>query len=339
MYNRIYWMNKINFKETDILVRFLASETTNTENKMIENWLSESPENKEFFEQIKILWDDSDKHEFLNMKYMTEEVLEQVLSRIQKLKKSRILYKRSIIRIAVAASILILAGSGIIFYLSKHKTSFIESKGEIAKINLSDTSVVWLNRNSKLIYKKNYKKQRNVKLIGEGYFEIKPDSAHPFEIITSNAKITVLGTKFNVNSYPEDSVTEVVVTTGKVKVSGLKDSQNMNNYIILSPGEKGIIMGISNIPQKMISENPNYKTWKTHDFIFNNTNIREVVQLVNEIFDANIRIQSASSVETCNLTGQYSCHSLNDMLDMLRIVLNISIEKNGDTTIINTSGC
>ena len=332
-------MKKINIKETDVLVRFLASETNDAEKKIVQNWLNESQENKDFFEQLKTLWNDSDNHEFLNKKYYTDESWDKILSHIQKTKKSSAPFKRSLIRIAVAASILLLAGTGIIFYLLNNKEISVKSKGEVAKVYLQDKSIVWLNRDSKLIYKKNFKKQRIVELYGEGYFDVKPDSAHPFIIITSNAKITVLGTKFNVNAYPDDSVTEVTVTTGKVKVTALEDSKKHDGNIVILPGEKSITAGISNLPQKALSDNPNYMSWKTRDFVFNNTNIREIVQLVNKIYNANISIQNSSSAETCNLTGKYSCHTLNDMLDMLRIVLNISIEKDGDNIILNTSGC
>ena len=328
-------MKKINIKETDILVRFLASETNDAESDMVQNWLNKSQENKEFFEKIKTLWNDSDNHEQLNEKYYTDESWKNILNQIQKSQRPL----RSFMRIAVAASIILIIGAGVFFYLFNNKEDYLKSKDKVAEFSLPDKSVVWLNRDSKLIYNKDFKKQRVVKLSGEGYFDVKADSLHPFVIMTSNAKITVLGTKFNVNAYPYDSVTEVTVTSGRVKVSALEDNKNHEDNMVILPGEKSVTSGISKPPQKAVSDNPNYMSWKTRDFVFNNTNIREIVQLVNKIYNANISIQDSSSAETCNITGKYSCHTLDDMLDMLHIVLNISIEEDGDIIIINTNGC
>jgi ferric-dicitrate binding protein FerR (iron transport regulator) len=246
--------------------------------------------------------------------------------------------KRLLPRVAIAASILLIAAIGISFFFSRYyqKEKIVESSSSVTKIILPDNSIVWLNRNTKLIYGRNFTHHRFVKLYGEGYFVVKHDAKHPFEITTSNSKITVLGTEFNVSAYV-DSVTEVTVTSGEVKVTGINKTLTENTVLLL-PGEKGVNKENSRKIQKETSDNPNYMSWKTHDFIFDNTNIRDIVHLVNNIYDTHIRIEN-DSVQNCNITGKYSCHSLDDMLDMLHIVLNINFEKKGDEIIINTAGC
>lgn len=66
------------------------------------------------------------------------------------------------------------------------------------KMKLPDGSIVWLNADSKLSYSESFsRKNRNVRLEGEGYFEVE-HGEHPFVIQTDSAQIKVLGTKFNV---------------------------------------------------------------------------------------------------------------------------------------------
>jgi ferric-dicitrate binding protein FerR (iron transport regulator) len=329
-------MNKNNIIETDILIRFLAEETSEAETERVQNWLKESDENMEHFRQVKSLWEGSLQKEMLDTKYHLDSSWESVSNKIQ---KPVISIKRFWIKVAVAASILIILGSGAVFYyVNYQKESTVASNNNVSKITFPDNSVVWLNRNSKLSYKKNFKSSRHIKLSGEAYFQVTADASHPFTIATSNAIITVIGTKFNVKACPEDTATEVTVTTGKVKISSLVSDNNAKNEILIQPGEKGLGLNNSNSPIKIAANNPNYMSWKTRDFTFNNTNIRDIIQLVNEIYDTHIIIES-SNTENCNLTGKYSCHSLDDMLDMLRIVLNITVEKRGETIIINTNEC
>ncbi len=312
-------------------------ETTDTENAEVENWLEESDENREYFGQIERLWNNTADSKDLDRKYLTEKTWNEIAGTLGK-NKSGLPVKRLLPRVAAAASILLIAAIGISIFFSKYyqKENIVESSSSVTKIVLPDNSTVWLNRNSKLIYGKNFLRHRFVKLFGEGYFVVKHDAKHPFEITTGNSRITVLGTEFNVNAYV-DSVTEVTVTSGKVKVTGLNEAL-AENTVLLLPGEQGLSEGNSKKIQKEISDNPNYMSWKTHDFVFDNTNIRDIVHLVNNIYDTHVQLEN-DSVQNCNITGKYSCHSLDDMLDMLHIVLNISYEKKGDEIIIKTAGC
>ena len=332
-------MNNTNIKESDIFIRYLASETTEPESKSVESWIAESAENREYFEQVKTLWNNSADKTLLDKKYFTENALKNVLHDIQKKDKPAKPLVRVLLRVAAVASILIvLAGGGSYFiYKFNHAEKIVETTGNVTKISFPDNSVVWLNRNSKIIYSKNYRRNRHVKLSGEGYFEVQHDSIHPFVVETSNSLITVVGTKFNVCAWSRDTATVVVVTSGKVRVTGLNEPE-AEHSILLLPGDKGVNERDSEKPKKELSDDPNYLSWKTHDFTFNNTNIKDIVRLVNEIYNTNIRIEN-ESVDNCNLTGKYSCHSLDDMLDMLRIVLNITVERKGDEIIINTKGC
>ena len=85
---------------------------------------------------------------------------------------------------------------------------------------LPDGSRVWLNAESSLSYPGSFggRERREVTLQGEAYFEVAPDSLHPFVVETAALQTQVLGTSFNVRAYsPED--TRVTLLRGSVKVS------------------------------------------------------------------------------------------------------------------------
>lgn len=120
------------------------------------------------------------------------------------------------------------------------KNEIATQPGKHSKTILPDGSTVWLNAGSKLTYHKNFNTAtREVELSGEAYFDVKKDEHHPFIIHTSAMRIKVLGTAFNVKSYPGDKSSETSLIRGSIEVT-------MNNRpqekIILRPSEKLVVM-------------------------------------------------------------------------------------------------
>ena len=111
-------------------------------------------------------------------------------------------------------------------------------KGSKSKIILPDSSVVWLNADSRLVYPGDFHgKTREVQLTGEAFFEVTKDPHRPFIIHTNTVDVKVLGTVFNVRSYPEETTTETSLITGEVEVTVL----NQDKKVILKPNEKLIV--------------------------------------------------------------------------------------------------
>jgi transmembrane sensor len=79
------------------------------------------------------------------------------------------------------------------------------------------------------------KENREVLLIGEGYFEVTHTPNQPFIVKTSMLKTKVLGTHFNISAYPDDPKQEVSLYEGSIELSG---SQNARKSIMVNPGEK-----------------------------------------------------------------------------------------------------
>ena len=84
--------------------------------------------------------------------------------------------------------------------------------GSKTTIELPDSSVVVLNSGSTLSYPDKFEAEsRTVMLVGEAFFEVKKNSKRPFYVKTKDVTIRVLGTKFNVKSYPDDNTSETTV--------------------------------------------------------------------------------------------------------------------------------
>jgi transmembrane sensor len=108
--------------------------------------------------------------------------------------------------------------------------------GSRTKLLLPDGTQVWLNSGSKLSYDKTYGNGiREVALSGEAYFDVVKNPAHPFVIHTTSIDIKVLGTAFNVKSFPGEKNTETSLIRGSIEVTF---KNRALGKIILKPNEK-----------------------------------------------------------------------------------------------------
>lgn len=163
------------------------------------------------------------------------------------------------------------------------------SKGKQYRLILEDGSSVWLNAASSLRFPVNFPKdQRQVELNGEAYFEVAKDSRRPFQVALRSAKneekgtVNVLGTRFNVNSYDNESSCKTTLLNGSVRVCNKK-----GKAIIPDPGqqvqlteEKLILLRDANTEQVL--------AWKNNLFNFDNERIEDIMRQLARWYDITV---------------------------------------------------
>lgn len=141
---------------------------------------------------------------------------------------------------AAVTGILLLVGS----QLNRSSTEtnvqdneIVAQRGTKSKLLLPDGTQVWLNSDSRLSYANSFNDTiREVVLEGEAYFDVVKDVKRPFIVHTSGINIRVLGTAFNVKSYPQDPTIEATLVRGLIEVE--KNNQPQSSRILLKPNEK-----------------------------------------------------------------------------------------------------
>ena len=105
---------------------------------------------------------------------------------------------------------------------------------------LSDGTKVTLNSGTSLKYPVQFLKTKNrqVFLDGEAFFNVAKDSANAFIVNTGELNVRVLGTKFNLSSYPEDHFVNTTLLEGSVSVYNKQDTYDSSNASLLEPGYK-----------------------------------------------------------------------------------------------------
>ena len=92
-------------------------------------------------------------------------------------------------------------------------------KGNAYELELADGTHVWLNAESELTYPTRFPNDiREVKLKGEAYFDVAKNPEKPFQVLTNEIEVKVLGTSFNVSAYESERFTSVTLVGGSVAV-------------------------------------------------------------------------------------------------------------------------
>jgi len=223
----------------ELLFKFLNQETTNTETRLIRDWLASHPDQMSRLDQLKEISQSSVPQ---SEKEEIENDWSSIESRFQTGSARNIAHPALYLRwVRAAAVLLILVGTGLIwsYHLDTH---VVRNKDSYTKsIFLPDGSQVDLGPGSKLVYSGEFLEGiRVIRLTGEAYFDVTSDPDHPFTVIAGKAKIKVTGTRFVVNASPRSDEVEVTVKSGKVLFYN-SDTMDKNSFRMgLLEGEKGI---------------------------------------------------------------------------------------------------
>ncbi len=214
-------------------------------------------------------------------------------------------------------------------------------KGEKAVL-LEDGTRVVLRENSQLRYPAQFHlTTRTVYLEGEAFFDVKKDPDRPFMVYTGELVTQVLGTSFNIRSYPDAATIEVQVVSGRVSVyeNQQKSPQNRNG-IILTPNQKITFDRSSGkllpelIEEPVVVNPPD----KPADFAFEEAPVPAVLQAIQKAFTIEIVIETPA-LEHCMFTGDLNGLPLHTQLKLICQSMNGSYELRGTTFFVRGEGC
>ena len=228
-------------------------------------------------------------------------------------------------RIATVIIPLFLFAGGIFYYLSP-QNEMIEvsvAYGEQKRLILPDSSEVWLNAGSTILYPETFAKdKRLVMLDGEAYFSIKKDTASPFIVEASQLSVKVLGTRFNVKAYPNDEKITTTLTSGKVEVSVQSQPPH-----ILKPNEQLTYdKKSSDIHISMIDTNDT-NCWIVGKLVFTNASAGEIFRTLERHY--NTTIDNTATIPT---SKRYTVkflkdESLDEILNILKDIIGFDYQQ------------
>ncbi|WP_108425272.1 FecR family protein [Flagellimonas amoyensis] len=192
----------------------------------------------------------------------------------------------------------------------------VTSIGENRTIELSDGTKITLNANTTLSYPKTFTgESREVSLKGEAFFDVAHNPEKPFVVSTDNGmKIKVLGTVFNVRSYPEDLNVETTLVSGKVKVVGERDKKT----VVLNPSQRATYVKNED---KLIVDNvqtENFTAWREGKLIYDETPMRQVIGDLKRKYRIAFSVESQEIMDY-KYTGEFDNLSIEQIMDLFEV--------------------
>ena len=284
-------------------------------------------------------WLDADENnvrEFMALHKLNDiSLLNQPDNRADNLKKKRTISFRKIgYELAKIAAILIIFWGGTKLFetntteesIVTYQTLYVPA-GQRAELILPDSTRVWLNAHSKLIYPVSFGKgNRQVELNGEAYFDVVHNEKQPFIVKTRQMDIQVLGTEFNVTSYSSDF--EVALLRGCIELSSPRLSSNYR-----MKEKEHIRLQNNKLISKDISDY-DYFRWKEGLICFNNESVATIIEKLKLYYDIDIEVYNQKFINS-RYTGKYRTKDgIEQVLKVLQIEHKFTYTKNNDLNLI-----
>lgn len=209
--------------------------------------------------------------------------------------------------------------------ISQEETSvynqLVTPKGKRSNLILADGSKVWLNSGTQVIYPKEFRKdKREIFVNGEIYIEVTPDKERPFYVKTKDLDVRVLGTKFNVMSYPDESLERVVLVSGSVAVDNRSQE---NEEVALSPNQMYEINNREALVSQVDARN--FISWIHGLYIYNDKPLGEILKGLSKYYGIQIEFTGKNDIR---YSGKLDLkQSFDELLDGMKGLTNIEYTK------------
>lgn len=361
--------------DSQFLVKIIKKEASTEEKEFFEAWLSESEANKEEFGTLALLWDKGEKSPVPlppNAKLQWEKIKERIKESETKLsviqpsiqadsantataKEPFVVedifkrnYTAEILGWAVKIAAIVLLVAVTIIYYNKSQIQTIKynenisqntqpvktlklvtQKGERKTLPLSDGSIIYLNADSKVTYPSSFSRsERKVVLEGEAYFSINKDASRPFRIVTGGTVTEVTGTEFNIKY--RNNKYNLVVTRGAVIAKNLRTPKD----VLVDAGKMVSCSRTSEITRPVKVNVDDFIAWRKNKLAFRHSSLSEVMNEIETYYNVKV-VFNTDSVKKKTLSGIFNTNSIDDVLSMISLSMDVQIKREGKKIIVN----
>ncbi|MCL4484398.1 MAG: FecR domain-containing protein [Bacteroidetes bacterium] len=188
-------------------------------------------------------------------------------------------------------------------------------KGKRSSLTFSDGTRLYLNSGSQVIYPVTFnKKSREIYISGEAYLDVAHDAGWPFIVKTDHLDVKVLGTEFNIKSYPDETNSTIVLVKGSVQaiVKSQKIVMKESELFTLDNATEKSSLGKANVLE--------YVSWKDGWMYCTNERIDNIARKLSRYYDVNIQFND-DKVKDMTLTGKLDlkteCREVFDVISFI----------------------
>jgi transmembrane sensor len=202
--------------------------------------------------------------------------------------------------------------------------------GRTSQVTLSDGTRVFLNAGSRLVYPEVFTgSTREVLLTGEAFFDVKTDSKTHFIVQTSDLRIKVLGTRFNLSAYPSDNFVEAVLASGKISLTR-NDAGFFDKPVELVPGQLASFNRKTMETSVRIVDTDNYILWTEGVVKFESTHLNRILKRMERYYNVSFQFKDPL-LGTLQISGKLELKDeLAETIERVALAAEVKIEKTAE---------
>ena len=315
--------------DKDTLYNFFEGNASFDEEMAVRQWMEESAENRQAFLKERKLFD---------------AMLPLGNEKVIKAGKKRFTIDLSSLRtelIKIAAVIAVTLGGSYLFHqyalekelMAMHTISV--PAGQRINITLTDGTNVWLNARTSLTYPVKFgKKNRQVILDGEAYFDVAKDKNKPFIVHTQNSSVKVLGTEFNIDAYSYNDFVATTLVEGSVEFS-YNNKFEQAQTMLLKPNEQALYDKKTYQAAKKETYVPKDIAWRNGQIVLKETPLSDILWTLSKRFNVEFVIKDPALYKQ-SYTGIFTNQQLERVLEHfkrasgIRYKIDHQLDKDGE---------
>jgi transmembrane sensor len=300
------------------IARFRSGSATDQDRQGFALWLSQDVQHKQAMDSMLDMWDDLAS-------------VRQLYPRVREATPTSAANHSNWWRAGVAAALAL----AVIFWPQTSSdygtgTLYQTALGEQQSIELNDGSTITLNTNSQALVSYDDDHRRIELVRGEVFFEVAKDPSRPFDVNTGNARVTAIGTAFNISR--DDQTSKITVAEGVVRVTELGDTGSRapaTEILHARQQLKATAQGFQAATSADIAQNT---AWLRGELIAQDLTLAELVKEIERYHDIHILIAD-SNIATLTISGVFALKELDPILQALQLSLNLEVIAVDDKTL------
>lgn len=177
----------------------------------------------------------------------------------------------------------------------------------------ADGTLVSLRPNSQLYLIEDGEALSHYRLTGEGYFAVRQQAHRVFTVDGGDARVTVLGTRFNFNTWSDEA--SVYLEEGRV----LFEHRHSGASTVLEPGQSSRTTSVGNIQDPEQDTGEEHLDWLAGEMLFRRQSVHLILSELEHHFGITLRVPQDFRDET--LTGRILLREKRQSLDDLGLTL------------------
>lgn len=224
----------------------------------------------------------------------------------------------------IAVAIIAVAAVGL--WTLNRPLTYATAVGEQRTVRLEDGSRVTLDTGSRIQISLREERRSVTLLAGQAFFDVAGNPARPFVVTAGDARITAIGTRFDVRRTGNGA--RVTLVEGRVAV---RETSDGGPGWSLDPGQQVV----TDAPRPAVTtvDIAQETSWTMGRLIFKETPIRAAVAEINRYSETKIDLQ-ASHIADIPVSGVFDTGDTDGFVAALQDLYAVSAERRSDGTMI-----